>query len=384
MTVEFVPAENPINRVSPALLQKIKEAQNSAIERNFKSAGEFCEAACRRSGVPEEVARAFDHEGLFPFADLAHAELVARLEKTPAAMSLSASARTKLADNIQLVRAFAVPDNVIEAVRAKVERVVDGFPRAPEHLERGKNPGDVIDPFLISATQYLLCEGSIEHGIEAGVIHKCMMMLEDLLGNLHQDVIGTMRGNVRAPEPKGEALHPVDNPFPGADLVQPPLKMSEPLRFHQLKSKTGSAKGGDGKRLGDQFNTLVATYGGETYHSSILGTTLVGHRSRGGISKVAQDAVFLVGKAALTQLTRSPTGGELLMRVYQSAFQDVARAKSYSVKEIAGRIAAEFKQRSERADGLLDTILDDVTKGQPADQDSRLTPKKKPKSAKQR
>ena len=42
-------------------------------------------------------------------------------------------------------------------------------------------------------------------------------------------------GNVRAPEPRGkdqETLDPVTNPFPGADVVQPPLASGRPLRFH--------------------------------------------------------------------------------------------------------------------------------------------------------
>ena len=85
------------------------------------------------------------------------------------------------------------------------------------------------------------------------------MMIEGLLGHLHEDVIGEMRGNVRAPEPRGGEQEEIDaaiNPFPGADVVQPPGQRSEALRFHQIKSKTGSAKGGDGKRLGDQLRRL--------------------------------------------------------------------------------------------------------------------------------
>jgi len=36
-------------------------------------------------------------------------------------------------------------------------------------------------------------------GIGATVGHKVLMMIEGLLGHLHEDVLGAMRGNVRVP-----------------------------------------------------------------------------------------------------------------------------------------------------------------------------------------
>jgi hypothetical protein len=305
-------------------------------------------------------------------ADLPHSSLVARLRAVPVAANLSDSALALLSDHIQLVRAFASPDSAIELVRAKVERIVGGFPRVALQLECGKNPGDVMDPFLLSATQFLLCGGSIEQGIEASVVHKGMMMLEDLVGNLHQDVIGMMRGNVRIPEPQGEAWDLMRNPVPGADVAQPPIKANESLRFFQIKNKTGSAKGGDGLRLGNQFNQLIDKFGAEVYYVAILGTTLQGHRSMAGVLNACPRAVVAVGETAIRYLTRSEIGGELLLRVYQAAFRDVARAKAYTVREVATAIAAEFRQKFNASDDeLMDGILRDVTRGGLERQDSR-------------
>jgi hypothetical protein len=43
--------------------------------------------------------------------------------------------------------------------------------------------------------------------LTASVSHKALMMIEDLIGHLHEDVLGQMRGNVRAPEPPIILLH---------------------------------------------------------------------------------------------------------------------------------------------------------------------------------
>lgn len=100
------------------------------------------------------------------------------------------------------------------------------------------------------------------------------MIIEGLLGHPHEDVIGAMRGDVRAPEPRGkgqETPHPLTNLFPEADIVRPPLA-HRPLRFHQVKSKTGSAKGGDGRRSGLRLSFLSDHYGGEAFstHQSAI------------------------------------------------------------------------------------------------------------------
>ena len=125
------------------------------------------------------------------------------------------------------------------------------------------------------------------------------MMIEGLIGHLHEDVLGSMRGNVRLPEPKGsdkETLNPTTNPFPGADVLQPP-GLTRGLKLFQIKSKTGSAKGGDGKRLGDQLKSLTDIYGGQAFYAALVGNTLRGHRSMTSVQRASTDVVVLVGEA---------------------------------------------------------------------------------------
>ena len=168
----------------------------------------------------------------------------------------------------------------------------------------------------------------------------------------HEGVMGDMRGNIRAPEPRGfnqELIDPHDNPFPGADVVQPPTKDGENIRFHQVKSKTGSAKGGDGKRLGDQLRQLRQYYAGDVYYDALIGNTLRGHRSMRGVLSSEPAAIVLVGEAAFRELTRSSIGPELLLRVYQSAFSEAVPQTGYHIDAMAAGIVSTFHERAKAA-----------------------------------
>lgn len=204
------------------------------------------------------------------------------------------------------------------------------------------------------------------------------MILEVLLGHLHEDVIGAMRGNVRAPEPRrrrgesAEVLHLETNPFPGADIVQPPQRIGDVPRFHQVKSKTGSAKGGDGQRLGLQLALLRETYGGRIYYDALVGNTLRGHRSRAAVERAAPGVAVLVGEAAFHELTGSAVGPQLLLRTYQAAFRHMADLNGYSIPEVSERIVIEFQERASReGDQVWASILEHAIGGGVAEQDSR-------------
>ncbi len=280
-----------------------------------------------------------------------------------------------LAQRTHLVRAFQQPDEVLQQVTSKVEEVIRSFPHEATDIERGRNPGDVLDPYILTATQILLYGGNFQNAIGATVAHKALMIIEGLMGHLHEDVIGMMRGNVRAPEPRGfnqEQIDPHDNPFPGADIVQPPIWPNGALRVHQVKSKTGSAKGGDGKRLGDQLNRLRQYYRADVFYDALIGNTLRGHRSMRGVLNSEPHAVVLVGNAAFHELTRSTIGPELLLRVYQSAFSEVADTTGYRIETMAAGIVSTFRARAKEAgEGYLELLLSNSISSSPDQQDSR-------------
>jgi len=286
-----------------------------------------------------------------------------------------------VAQRLHLLRAFEYPDKVVERITKKIADIVVTFPRTAKDIECGRNPGDVLDPYILAATQILLHGGDFTSAIATTVGHKALMIIEGLLGHLHEDVLGEMRGNVRVPEPRGvhqEMLDLETNPFPGADIVQPPYDAEGTLRFHQVKSKTGSAKGGDGRRLGEQLKRLRDYYGGEIYYDALIGNTLRGHRSRKGVERAAPGVAVLVGDAAFKELTHSSIGPQLLLRVYQAAFQQVAANSGYRVEMMSDSIVAAFKSRAEAfGDTIMETILDSAIKGDPKQQDSRLQQKQK-------
>ncbi|NEQ53501.1 MAG: hypothetical protein F6K11_25755 [Leptolyngbya sp. SIO3F4] len=228
----------------------------------------------------------------------------------------------------------------------------------------------------MASTQYLLYQGEFDNAISATVSHKALMIIEGLMGHLHEDVLGLMRGNVRVPEPRGKDQESFDyeiNPFPGADLIQPPTQPGERLRIHQIKSKTGSAKGGDGKRLGDQLQFLSEHYSADIFYDALVGNTLVGHRSKRGVEKAAPSVRVLVGKAAFYQLTGSNHGASLLLRLYQESFLSAAQSTGYSINTVTETIVEYFKlQSAEMGEGFLESILEKSTGGDIVNQDNRL------------
>ncbi|MGR2737338.1 hypothetical protein ACUY1T_02680 [Billgrantia sp. Q4P2] len=378
--MKYIEHTNPVYQINPDLLAKMESAQDDLLERNFKSSGDIFEKALddlKLDVTPPQSLydKPIDWLVSLPFSDILGFSKDLLISAGLPAQSL-AYHTANIAQQIQLTIAFSDPEAAVTAAEEKVESVVGGFPREARHIEVGRNPGDVLDPYILAATQYLLSGGSIEKAIEQTVGHKALMMIEGLMGHLHEDMLGLMRGNVRAPEPRGreqEILNYESNPFPGADLVQPPWSEDRPIRFHQIKSKTGSAKGGDGKRLGQQLQLLQERYGGGIYYHALIGNTLRGHRSMAGVKKAAPEVVVLVGQASFEELTGSSQGPELLLRVYQSAFQAAAEKTGYRIDLMAETIVLTFQERAEeQGEGFLESILSDVTNGDRSQQDSRF------------
>jgi hypothetical protein len=378
-----VPPDNPLNGLPEALKERIVAAQTDALEDEFENAHELAGRAFADLKIAIKPPASLKRVAAADLGDWPAKELVAqytavlqRKNVPEQAISLHAA---NLTHRTQLLRAFRDPDKVVEETRAKVADVVGRFPQTAEDIQRGQNPGDVLDPYILGAAQVLMCAGDFEHTVSATVAHKVLMMIEGLLGHLHQDILGAMRGNLRAPEPRGrdkETLNPVTNPFPGADIVQPPLADGRPLRFHQVKSKTGSAKGGDGRRLGLQLAKLTNLYGGEAFYDALIGNTLRGHRSMAGVLGAAPRVVVLVGESAFRELTGSAAGPQLLLRLYQSAFDVAFRQTGYSLQTVVSAIFLAFRQRAEElGEGFLEAVLHDAIAGTPVQQDSRQFPR---------
>ena len=378
--IKYLSPASAIHSVNPYLLARLEQAQKTLPEATFKSAYDLFAAACESLKMQPGFLQRLRQQSLFPLANSSKAELLQILATYADKAGMPPEARStmlgELADRIQLVRAFDDPDRVVDSVVEKVAEAMQRFPRTKADIECGKNPGDVLDPFIVVAAQVLLYEDAFGEAIQGLAAHKALMMIEDLVGHLHEDVIGAMRGNVRVPEPRGadqEKIHPVTNPFPGADIMQPPWSDKRRLRFYQVKSKTGSAKGGDGKRLGDQLNLLRKTYAGDTFYLALIGNTLKGHRSMAGVLGASPSTIVAVGEAAFVELTGSPTGAELLLRVYQAAFRRAAGKQKYSLRAAAKAIAGSFRAAASLEDGdFLITLLRDVTNGPAANQVSTL------------
>ncbi|MDR2381638.1 MAG: hypothetical protein LBE08_10795 [Bifidobacteriaceae bacterium] len=358
------------------LRQRIEQAQEEVDWLRAASGQDLLDMATERLNLRDMPGLA---EGLSAqeFGDLHRSELLNLfIPYFPAGTSTAGD----LADQIQLCRAFADPSGVTAQVTSWVAEKVALFPRSADDLRVGSNPGDVLDPFILAANYELLSDQSLSRTIEHTASHKVLMKIEDLVGHLHENVIGLMRGNFRVPEPQGsreegkEPLSPGRNPFPGADVGQVPLpSRPETIRLFQVKSKTGSAKGGDGKRLGEQLTALETTYDADTFYVAVVGNTLKGHRSRGAVEKASPNTAILVGESALNELTQSRVGGELLLRTYQRAFRAAAQSTGYSFTDTVGEIAESFEADAEMGGtDFLSAWLHEAIGGDPETQDSRM------------
>jgi hypothetical protein len=376
--VQHIPPDSPLHQLSDDLKRAVTVAQSTGFADSYPTAADLCGTAFSDLKLALPVPHELKDQPPTFLGDLSSKELVAffyglllRNGVPPQALLGHA---TTIAHRIQLLRAFHQPDQVIEQTCKKIVAIVAGFPTTADRIRRGNNPGNVLDPYMLAAVQTLICGGDFERAISATIAHKILMMIEGLLGHLHEDVIGALRGNVRVPEPRGrdqETLDWATNPFPGADVLQPPTANRE-LRFFQVKSKTGSAKGGDGQRLGTQLKRLTDTYGGSAFYVALIGNTLRGHRSLRGVLRAAPAVVVLVGEAAFRELTGSAVGPHLLLRLYQAAFAVAAKETGYSLDNMVLSIYHEFRVRTqELGAGFLEAVLHDAITGLPAQQDSR-------------
>ena len=378
--VPFFPHRHAVKRLSDEMKGEFIRAQSSVLPVAFPNASLFLERILSDLKLAMTPPASMKDRPATEIADLELADLVALFDQMLLDAGVPDSARVMQSQNLgrraQLVRAFDSPDTVLDWVTSKVVRIVADLPKTAADIEVGRNPGDVLDPYLLAATQALLCEGDFKQAISATVTHKALMILEGLMGHLHEEVIGRMRGNVRNPEPRADNAEMLDvtfNPFPGADVVQPPLFDGDCLRLHQIKSKTGTLNSSGGKRLAEQMRQMRMAYpGAELYSHSLVGNTLRGHRSIGGMVRVEPSLIVQVGQASFRTLTGSESGAELLVRVYQSAFELAALQTGYSVEKMTQVIVQTFIERAEsEGEGYLESVVHQSTRGDPANLDSR-------------
>ncbi len=249
---------NEFKGLNPVLLARMNLAQDELNWIGAASARALVEIACNQLGATMAAVDAAPSDmSAFDFGNMPHRELTDLFKPLfPGGTSLA----DDLADQVQLCRAFSDPAHILSVVTGHVINAAAKFPHSAEDLKVGDNKGDVLDPFILAANYELLSNRSLSRTVETSLSHKVLMKIEDLVGKMHEVVLGAMRGNFNIPEPQRglggtkEVIQPYTNPFPGADIGQVPTPdKPAAIRLFQVKNKTGSATGGDGARLGRQL-----------------------------------------------------------------------------------------------------------------------------------
>lgn len=257
--------------------------------------------------------------------------------------NLSEDEAADVLGHLQRAMVFPDADKALADAISLCSVTVGSLPRNLDQILCGSNPGDVLDPVLLAFNVVSLADGDVDRALEHLVIHRCLMQAEDLVGNLHQSILGQAGGKQRVPEPRGkvkEGYDPETNPYPGIDV------RLENQELYQLKNKTGSAKGGDGLRLGQQFRELGDIYPGcKRFYAAVLGTTLRGHRSKTGFLRGDPDAEVIVGLATIQQIGAYRDSPIVLLDLYCDAMEEAINRQGFDIGEVIATVQRKWHER---------------------------------------
>lgn len=155
-----VRAGHALNSLSEPLKQRIVAAQSDALESEFRSAHELCARALSDLKIAIKTPRSTTGLPASDLGDKPAKELISFYSGILASNSVPEQAISLQAANLthrtQLLRAFHDPDRVISETCDKVVEIVGTFPQTADDIMSGRNPGDVLDPYILGAAQVLM------------------------------------------------------------------------------------------------------------------------------------------------------------------------------------------------------------------------------------
>ena len=183
MSLLYLSADHPLHQLPEELRNRLAAAQRNLVEQEFVDAAALCGRIFADLKIAVSVPSELRDRPVLDLADLPFRELCRTFFDTLIAAGVaeaSVDALSKsLAQRCQLVRAFPDPDTTLNRIEAKIFAVANDLPRTAADLERGRNPGDVLDPYILVASQHLLFGGDFGQTVEAAVSHKALMIIED-------------------------------------------------------------------------------------------------------------------------------------------------------------------------------------------------------------
>ena len=156
LCLRFISTRNPIQRVNEEVRARLIAAQDNITHYAFPSGAHFYAKVFDDLKLSLTVPEKLQDKPVHDVSDTPFSGLVKDfLPILKAAGITDQSARihaVNLARRTQLVRAFEQPDDVLSRVTGKISEIIQTFPRTAKDIERGRNPGDVLDPYILTAT----------------------------------------------------------------------------------------------------------------------------------------------------------------------------------------------------------------------------------------
>lgn len=175
LPILYLPPAHPFHKLPEPLRERLAAAQRNLIHLEFPTAGAICARVFDELRIQVRTPADLAEKPVGALVDLPFQKLcnlmlgILQQAGVPEA-SVDGLSKT-IAQRVQLLRAFPNPDKTLEAIEAKILEVVNSLPKTAADIERGKNPGDVLDPYILAASQHLLFSGDFGPTVNAAVSH---------------------------------------------------------------------------------------------------------------------------------------------------------------------------------------------------------------------
>ena len=162
-TVLHLPPNHAIHRTSREIQRDLRQAQDSSITAQFANAYEFMGHVAQDLKSTVKPPPQMRERPIAAIADLDLSDLLdvwsevfdvwsEVFQRSGAEPDIIQAQAIAAAERSQLLRAFYSPGSALVWNSDKVAEIIADLPKNADDIRRGRNPGDVLDPYILAAT----------------------------------------------------------------------------------------------------------------------------------------------------------------------------------------------------------------------------------------